>query len=172
MRPFVRYVGMFLKYGTLLSTGGFVLAILLQIFARLFLATAPSWTEEAARVFFILAIGCSAGLALRSGEYVNFDFFYQRMSAPWQRRVAFLIDLFTVVLFALFTFFAVQFTVMGAAERSPSLRFPMAIPFAGMVLLGFSVLVYAVDRLGRHRRTLGGRKATPTDAPRSSDTLT
>ena len=40
-----------MKWGTFLSTLGFVLAILLQIFARLFLATAPSWTEEAARVF-------------------------------------------------------------------------------------------------------------------------
>lgn len=128
-------------------------AILIQIFARLFLATAPSWTEEAARVCFVLAIGCSAGLALRSGEYVNFDFFYQRMSEPWQRRVAFLIDLFTVLLFALFTVYAVQFTVMGWAERSPSLKFPMAIPFAGMLILGFSLLVYAVDRLRRYFMT-------------------
>lgn len=128
-------------------------AILIQIFARLFLATAPSWTEEAARVFFVLAIGCSAGLALRSGEYVNFDFFYQRMSDAWQRRVAFLIDLLTVLLFALFTVYAVQFTVMGWAERSPSLKFPMAIPFAGMLILGFSLLVYAVDRLRRYFTT-------------------
>jgi TRAP-type C4-dicarboxylate transport system permease small subunit len=142
-----------MKYGTFLSTLGFVVAILIQIFARLFLATAPSWTEEAARVFFILAIGCSAGLALRSEEYVHFDFFYQRMSANWQRRVAFTIDLLTVLLFTLFTFYAVQFTVLGWAERSPSLQFPMAIPFAGMLVLGFSLLVYAVDRLRRHFKT-------------------
>lgn len=153
MRLFVKYVGIVMKYGTFLSTLGFVAAILIQIFARLFLATAPSWTEEAARVFFVLAIGCSAGLALRSGEYVNFDFFYQRMSEPWQRRLAFLIDLFTVLLFALFTVYAVQFTVMGWAERSPSLKFPMAIPFAGMLILGFSLLVYAVDRLRRYFTT-------------------
>lgn len=142
----MKYVGTLLKWGTFLSTLGFVAAILIQIFARLFLATAPSWTEEAARIFFVLAIGCSAGLALRSGEYVNFDFFYARMSPPWQRRLTFLIDLLTVALFAIFTVFAVQFTMMGWGERSPSLKFPMAIPFAGMLILGFSVLVYAVDR--------------------------
>jgi len=150
MKRFVKYAGTALKYGTFLSTMGFVGAILLQIFARLLLPTAPSWTEEAARVFFVLAIGCSAGLALRSGEYVNFDFFYARMSAPWQRRVTFLIDLLTVVLFVLFTVFAVQFTAMGWAESSPSLKFPMAIPFGAMLILGFSMLVYAVDRLRRH----------------------
>lgn len=153
MKLFVKYVGISLKWGTFLSTLGFVAAILLQIFARLFLATAPSWTEEAARVFFVIAIGCSAGLALRRGEYVNFDFFYQRMSVQWQRRITFLIDLLTVFLFAMFTFYAIQFTVLGWAERSPSLKFPMAIPFAGMLVLGFSLLMYAVDRLRRHFTT-------------------
>lgn len=156
MRLFVKYVGIILKQGTLLSTLGFVACILIQIFARLFLATAPSWTEEAARVFFVIAIGCSAGLALRSGEYVNFDFFYQRMNERWQQRVAFFMDLFTVMLFVVFTVYAVQFTLMGWAERSPSLKFPMAIPFAGMLILGFSLLVYAVDRLRGYFTTKAG----------------
>lgn len=150
MKTIVKYVGIAMKQGTLLSTLGFVACILIQIFARLFLATAPSWTEEAARICFVIAIGCSAGLALRSGEYVNFDFFYRRMSLPWQRRLAFLIDLVTVLLFAIFTVYAIRFTVMGWAERSPSLKFPMAIPFAGMLILGFSLLVYAVDRFRKY----------------------
>lgn len=152
MRTLTKYVGATMKWGTFLSTLGFVLAILLQIFARLFLATAPSWTEEAARVFFVIAISFSAGLALRSGEYVHFDFFYRRMSTRWQRRLTFMIDLLTVLLFALFTFYAVQFTIMGWSESSPSLQFPMAIPFAGMVILGGGLLVFGVDRLVRGRR--------------------
>jgi TRAP-type C4-dicarboxylate transport system permease small subunit len=150
MKQFVMVVGTCLKWGTFLSTLGFVLAILLQIFARLFLETAPSWTEEAARVFFVIAIGCSAGLALRSGEYVHFDFFYRRMSFAWRQRVAFMIDLLIVVLFGTFTVYALQFTMMGWAERSPSLKFPMAIPFAGTLILGCSILVYALYRLSQH----------------------
>jgi len=153
MRRFVKYFGIVMKWGTLLSTLGFVACILLQIFARLFLATAPSWTEEASRIFFVIAIGFAAGLALRSGEYVNFDFFYRRMSGAWQRRVALMIDLLTVALFLLFTIYAVQFTVMGWAERSPSLQFPMAIPFAGTLVLGVSLLVYALDRLRKYFTT-------------------
>ena len=163
MRLLVKYVGITMKWGTFLSTLGFVMAILTQIFARLFLATAPSWTEEAARVFFVIAIGCAAGLALRSGEYVNFDFFYQRLSPPWQRRLTFLIDLLTVMLFAIFTVCALQFTLMGWAESSPSLQFPMAIHFAGMLILGFSLLVYAVERLRNHQRKSGGSKVGPGD---------
>ena len=158
MRLFVKYVGTSLKWGTILSTLGFVACILLQIFARILLPTAPSWTEEAARIFFIIAIGCSAGLALRSGEYVNFDFFYQRMGPSWQRRVAVVIDLLTVVLFAIFTVCALQFTLMGWAEKSPSLKFPMAIPFGGTLIMGFSLLVYAVDRLRKYFKTKNAKR--------------
>lgn len=145
MRSVVKFTGRIMKWGTFLSTLGFVASILIQIFARLFLETAPSWTEEAARVFFVIAIACAAGLALRSGDYVNFDFFYARMSPVWKRRITFLIDLLTVILFAIFTVYAVQLTIMGWAERSPSLKIPMAIPFAAMLILGFSLLVYAID---------------------------
>ena len=144
--------GTLLKYATFASTLGFVGAILLQIFARLFLETAPSWTEEAARVFFVWAIGCSAGLALRSGEYVHFDFLFQRLSAAWQSRLRTLIDVSTVALFAVFSFGAAQFTLMGWAERSPSLKFPMAIPFGAMLVLGASVLVYALWGLRQNLR--------------------
>ena len=150
MRRFVKYFGTVMKWGTLVSTLGFVSCVLLQIYARLFLALAPSWTEEAARLFFVVAIGFAAGLGLRSGEYVHFDFLFQRMNVAWQRRVALGVDLLTVALVGVFLVFAVEFTVLGWAERSPSLKFPMAIPFAGMVVMGGSLLVYAVDRLRRH----------------------
>jgi len=45
---------------------------------------------------------------------------------------------------------------MGWAERSPSLQFPMAIPFGAMLILGLSLLVFAVDRLRRSGRRRGG----------------
>lgn len=138
-----------LKYGTLLSTAGFAACVLLQIFARLALPTAPAWTEEAARLFFVLAVGCAAGLALRSGEYVHFDFVFRRLSPKLQRALAIGIDALTVALFAVFTVGAVRFAGMGLVERSPSLRFPMAIPFASMLLLGGGVLAFAAVALWR-----------------------
>lgn len=136
-----------LKYLVFLTTAGFIASILLQIFARLFLPTAPSWTEEAARLFFVLAVGGAAGLALRANEYVYFDFLYRRLSPAWRGRLSLLIDLATVVLFGVFTVEAGRFVVMGWAERSPGLKFPMAVAFAGVFVLGLSVFLYALDRL-------------------------
>lgn len=145
--------GLLLKWGTLLGTVGFAACVLLQIVARLLLPAAPSWTEEAARLFFVLSVGFAAGPALRSGDYVHFDYFYARLGAAGRRRLLLAVDGLTVVLFVIFTVYAVRFTVMGWAEGSPSLRFPMAVPFAAMVVLGLSVLRYALPRLGRRRKT-------------------
>lgn len=150
MNTLVRYIGAVLKYGALLATAGFVASVLLQIFARLLLPTAPSWTEEAARLFFVVAIGCAAGPALRGGAYVNFDFLYAKLPAAWRNRLDLLIDALTVGLFGIFTYHAARFVRMGWAERSPSLEFPMAVAFAGVFVLGLSLLFYALARLGRH----------------------
>ena len=133
-----------LKYGTLASTVAFAACVLLQIFARLALPAAPSWTEEAARLFFVLAVGFAAGLAMRSGDYVQFDFVYSSLSPVWQRRVSLATGVLTVGLFALFTVAAVRFAAMGLVERSPTLGFPMAVAFGAMVVLGVGVGVFAL----------------------------
>ena len=150
MRPFVRVADTTLKWGTLVMTGGFIGCVVVQIYARLFLTTAPSWTEEAARLFFVLAIAFAAGPALRRDAYVYFDFLYDKLPPRWQRPLTIGIDFLTVVLILLFGYHAIVFTGMGTVERSPTLKFPMAIAFGGMVVLALSVLLYAVDRLLRH----------------------
>ncbi len=150
MRPFVRVADTTLKWGTLLMTGGFIGCVVVQIYARLFLTTAPSWTEEAARLFFVLAIAFAAGPALKHDAYVYFDFLYDRLGTRARRHLTIAIDILTVALFLLFLYYAVGFTAMGTVERSPTLQFPMAIAFGAMVILALSVLLYAVDRLLRH----------------------
>ena len=150
MRSFVRLADTALKWGTLLMTGLFIGCILVQIYARLFMTTAPSWTEEAARLFFVLAIAFAAGPALKRDYYVYFDFVYDRLPAAWQRPLLVTIDALTVLLFVLFLYHAVGFTAMGLVERSPSMQFPMVIAFGSMVVLAVSVLLYAVDRMAAH----------------------
>jgi TRAP-type C4-dicarboxylate transport system permease small subunit len=150
MRTFARIADRALKWGTLLMTGAFILCILVQVYARLFLTTAPSWTEEAARLFFVLAIAFAAGPALKRDYYVYFDFVFDRLGARWRRGLTIAMDGLAVLLFLLFLYHAVVFAAMGVVERSPSLQFPMVIAFGGMVVLALSVLLYAIDRLIGH----------------------
>ena len=70
----------FLKYGTLLTSGGFILAVSLQIFARFFLRDVPPWTEEASSVLFIYAIAFASGLAYRGNYFVYLEAVYSGLS--------------------------------------------------------------------------------------------
>lgn len=152
MKLFKSNVARFLKYGTLISSFGFIVATLIQIYARFFMDSAPSWTEEAARFFFIYAMSFAAGLAMKDGSYVHFDVLYNKLKTGHKRKLNVLISLLTLVLFLILTFYAIRFVIMGVPEHSPSLGVPMAIAFGSMVVMGVFVSYFAfVDLLKNNK---------------------
>jgi TRAP-type C4-dicarboxylate transport system permease small subunit len=145
----------FLSLGTLLSTIGFIGATLIQIFARFFLASAPSWTEEASRLFFIYAISFAAGLALRDKYYVELDVFYRRFSKRIKYMIDILIQLCTVLLFATMGFYSLQYVHLGSTETSPSMRIPMSFAFVSLLVMSVTVVVYAlveITQINKNRK--------------------
>lgn len=153
MKKLQKLLGKFFKWGTLLSTLGFVGCTIIQIYARFFMEKAPSWTEEAARLFFVFAIGFASGLALKSNYYVHFDFLFEKMKSSWKKRLIVCIDTFTFILFLVFTYYSLQFVAAGLVEKSPSLKFPMAVAFFGVTLIGFAITFYSFTRLIHHFKT-------------------
>lgn len=147
-------LGTFLKYMTLICCAAFVSMVLLQIVARFAFTQAPSWTEEAARMLFVYTISFAAGLGLRARAYVSMDLLYNRLPEPLQKGVDLLNDVLVVLLFGLMLAYSFSFIELGLAETSPSLRVPMAIPFAAttvmaacMVFFGFLDVVNSLNRL-------------------------
>ena len=143
MKKTIKIIGRFLKYGTLLSTLALIGTVLLQIFARFFLASAPSWTEEASRFFFIYAIAFASGLALKKKYYVHLDVFFDRLANIWQKRLLVLIPASTFLLFGILSVFAIEFTLMGHRESSPSLGIPMSVAFCSILLMGLAMSFFA-----------------------------
>ncbi len=143
MKIIKKKVAQFLKYGTLVSSFGFIGATLIQIYARFFMESAPSWTEEAARFFFIYAMSFAAGLAMKDGYYVHFDVFYNKLKKGQQRILNIMISVLTLILFLILTIYALQFVKVGLPEHSPSLDVPMAIAFGSMVVMGLFVSFFA-----------------------------
>lgn len=133
-----------LKYGTLLSTYGLIGSVLLQIFARFFLANTPPWTEEVARLCFIYATACAAGLALKQRYYVHLDMLFNRLSASVQQRLLIAIPAGTLLLFATLGGYAVPFIIRGHQELSPSMQLRMSFVFASMLILGLFMSYYAL----------------------------
>lgn len=132
-----------LKYGTLISTYALIGSVLLQIFARFFLANTPPWTEEASRLFFIYATSFAAALAFKGKYYVHLDVFFEKLSTSFQKVLLIAIPFLILVLFSIMAVFSIQFILQGHAEFSPSMKTRMSIAFFSIFIMGSSISYYA-----------------------------
>lgn len=130
-------------------------SVLLQVFARTFLSTAPVWTEELTRFCLIFIGALGAGLALRSGDMVNVDLVCESMPgrAPWVLR------LLSAVITAGFALVLVpaawEYITIGARQTAPSLGWRMDFVHAAMLVLFATLILWALLRVyemltGRH----------------------
>lgn len=136
-----------LKLGTLISTVGFIGATLVQIYARFLLESAPSWTEEASRFFFVYTMSFAAGLAMKENYFVSLDVFYNKLKKSYQKIVDIMISISCIILFSITAIFAIQYAILGIPESSPSLGAPMFIAFSSIVVMSFSIGIYAFYNL-------------------------
>ena len=133
----------FLKYGTLLTSLGFLFTVSLQIFARFFLSDVPPWTEEASRILFIYAIAFASGLAYRGNYFVFLEAFYAGFSNQMKKIVDLLSPLMTLFLFGTTAFYSLYMVEMGGSELSPSLQIIMVIPFLSIFILCISISYFS-----------------------------
>lgn len=130
-------------------------AVLLQVYARTFLSTAPVWTEELTR-FCLLYIGAlGAGLALRSGDMVNVDLLCESLPGrmPWLLRLV--SAALTVIFAAVLLPAAWDYTMIGSRQTAPSLEWRMDFVHATQIVLLVALGLWAVMRIiemlsGRH----------------------
>jgi TRAP-type C4-dicarboxylate transport system permease small subunit len=147
-------IGRILKLGTLFSTFGFVGATLIQIDARFFMESAPAWTEEAARFFFVYAMSFAAGLAMKSKYYVHLDVLFNKLKEKQQKMLEISISLCVLLLFLILAIYSIQFILLGIPEKSPSLGISMSLAFGSMFIMGLSICLYALFDLQKNFKKL------------------
>ena len=142
-----KYVDFFVESGVIISLIGMILSVVIQVFTRFFLESAPHWTEEAARIFFIFAVAFGSGLAIRDHGYVQLDYFLDKFHANTKSRIQVIIH--GVILFfgILISFYSINFIHIGSSETSPSLQINMSFVFSSMFILGILVVYYSVIEL-------------------------
>ncbi len=138
------FLSKFLKYGTLLTSLGFVMTVSLQIFARFFLSDVPPWTEEASRILFIYAIAFSSGLAYRGNYFVFLEAFYASFSDILKKKIDLISPILSLVLFGFCGFYSLSMLEMGLNEHSPTLHILMIIPFLSIFILSLSISYYSL----------------------------
>ena len=138
------FLSKFLKYGTLLTSLGFVMTVSLQIFARFFLSDVPPWTEEASRILFIYAIAFSSGLAYRGNYFVFLEAFYASFLDILKKKIDLISPILSLVLFGFCGFYSLSMLEMGLNEYSPTLHILMIIPFLSIFILSLSISYYSL----------------------------
>lgn len=129
--------------GTLVSSLALVLSVLVQIYARFFMENAPSWTEEASRLFFIYAICFASGLAFQQNYFVSLDLITSRLSRRGNLYMEAAINALVFILFLIIAMFSISYIKLGYVEKSPSLGFNMSISFTSILLMSVSICFFA-----------------------------
>tara|TARA_B100000965_G_C19201008_1_gene587373 strand:+ start:75 stop:542 length:468 start_codon:yes stop_codon:yes gene_type:complete len=138
------FLSKFLKYGTLLTSFGFIITVSLQIFARFFLSDVPSWTEEASRILFIYAIAFASGLAYRGNYFVFLEAFYAGFSETLKKIIDLTSPFMSFVLFGVSGFYSLYMVEMGFYEHSPTLQVIMVVPFLSILIMSLSISYFSL----------------------------
>lgn len=133
----------FFQLATLVSAIAFTASVLFQIYARFFLSSAPAWTEEASRFFFVYAMSFAAGLAVKDHEYVFLDVFYAKLSPRYQKVVNATVSMLTMLLFVILGVYALAFVRLGLNEKSSSITISMAWAFASIFIMALSITLFS-----------------------------
>lgn len=125
---------------------GFILLINLQVINRYLLpfveiANITTWTEELSRYLFIFVSFFGASLAIRKGEVIRVNIFFDKLSKTWQDGI----EIANTVFMLYFSYLMIRYGFglisfqyeMG--QTTPALGIPMAIPYSA-VLIGFLLI--------------------------------
>lgn len=121
----------------------FVGCVLIQIFARNFMSTAPSWTEEAARYTFIYMVAFGCGVAILKDEFVYVEFLKDFLEGRGKHKVNKVIRILCTFAMLLISCFIVirsepTFVFLKFRMVSTAMQIPMQyIYFSQILLFGF-----------------------------------
>lgn len=143
MNAISRAFSKFLKAGTLLTTLALLITVIIQVYGRFLMKTAPAWTEEASRIFFIYAISFASGLAYKQNYFVFLDLITAKTGSQAESILRNISEFAAFVLFGTMTVVFIIFIKIGYTETSPSLGINMSFAFASMLIMSVSISFFA-----------------------------
>lgn len=138
-----KYIDLLVETGVVLSLLGMVISVVIQVFTRFFMESAPHWTEEAARIFFIFSVAFGSGLAIRDHAFVQLDYFMNKLNTSNKKIIQIIIHVIILLFGLLLSYYSIKFIEIGSSETSPSLQINMSYVFSSMLILGILVSYYS-----------------------------
>jgi TRAP-type C4-dicarboxylate transport system permease small subunit len=122
-------------------------AICLILFAQVFWRYAGSslgWSEEVSRHLLVAITFLGSTAAYRRAGLIGLRGIGQWFGPRVERTILFLLQLLTLICFALICWFGVVYTVKAWGHTSASLQIPMALPFAVIPLAALILLLHVL----------------------------
>ena len=147
MRKLINLFHKIATYGAFMSMLGMIAAVTIQVVARFMLPSAPNWTEEAARIFFIYLVAFGVAIGLRDNAFVKLEILRNYLSEKAQQKLQTII--FTsIFLFSLaMIYYSFLFLQLGFREQSPALEISMGIVFASLPLMMLSIALLSLEQI-------------------------
>lgn len=137
------------KTGALISLAAMITAVTIQVFARFFLESAPHWTEEAARIFFVYSVGFGTAIGIKNGDFIRLDLINKYLPGKLNKWLNIFTDMAVVVFAVVLTMHSLKFVQIGMDELSPALQITMGFVFISITLTGVSVILFTTANLYR-----------------------
>ena len=135
-----------------------IASVLIQVFARLALPSAPVWTEELSRFALLYLVAAGCGLAIRSGELVNVDLVVSLLPARFRLGLELIVQIAVIIFLLSLILPAWSFVKIGAMQTSPALGWPMNFIHFIVVLAPISLILFGIERSLNVIQELRGEK--------------
>lgn len=124
------------------------LVVSYQVFSR-YIDFVPRflWTEEVSRFCFIWVLLLGAAVAVREGSHFTIDVLPQNMSPGLQRALGAVVFVLVAVIAVVMLLGGLRFTEIGLNRVSTTSGIRLAWVYAAIPVSGFSMLLFAVERL-------------------------
>lgn len=137
------------RLGVLISFTAMILTVMLQIFSRFFMDSTPSWTEEAARAFFIYTIAFGVGAGIQNGSFVRLELVHRYLKTRFVQILDATVWALVVVFTGIISYHGLVFLQFGLDEKSPAMEISMTWVFAGLCILMIMMFIFSAEVLYR-----------------------
>lgn len=135
----------------LLVTGVAISVILFaQVLAR-YMGASLSWSEEVGRYLLVAITFLGATVAYKRANFIGLAGFGAKLGPAMERAIVRLLQLLTLALFGLITWFGVFYTVTSWEQASTAVQMPMSIPLSVIPLSGIVFLLHVLADMAKTR---------------------
>ncbi len=118
--------------------------VFLQVLFRYWLELPLDWGEEVSRYLFVWSAMLGAAIATKRRSHFGIDFLVKALPSSVQVGIAVCVNLCICGLMAVVTVEGTKLALMNLSQISPTLAFPMGVPYAAIPACALLMLVYTV----------------------------